>query len=113
MLRKRISGHYQSLPADYRTKLHSDLLQLLASEVERNVRNGAIGVAATICKLQSPAQDDNSGVPTEFIPWPELFQFISAASQDASPEARELAYLLLMEVTETVKILVWKHLADW
>ncbi len=102
LLRKRISGHYQSLPADYRTKLHADLLQLLASETQRNVRNGAVGVAATICKLQAPPQDENNTAPTEFVPWPELFQFISAASQDPSPEARELAYLLLMEMTETV-----------
>jgi len=36
------------------------------------------------------------------IPWPELFQFISAASQDANPDARELAFLLLTELTETV-----------
>ena len=62
--------------------MHADLLQFLASEPERTVRNGAVGVTATICKLQSAPQDD-SGVAPDFVPWPELFQFIAAASGDA------------------------------
>lgn len=114
MLRKRISGHYQSLPADYRTKLQTDLLQLLASETVRSVRNGAIGVTSIICKLQAPAQDE-SAVPADYVPWPELFQFISAASQDASVEARELAFLLLMEMVDTVGTFLstqFSHLAQ-
>ena len=103
LLRKRIAGHYPALPADYKVKLQTDLLQLLATETVRSVRNGAIGVTSTICKLQTPAQDENSaGVPENYVPWPELFQFISEASSNASVEARELAFLLLMEMVETV-----------
>eukprot|EP00554_Chaetoceros_debilis_P005271 CAMPEP_0194073090 /NCGR_PEP_ID=MMETSP0149-20130528/630_1 /TAXON_ID=122233 /ORGANISM="Chaetoceros debilis, Strain MM31A-1" /LENGTH=1076 /DNA_ID=CAMNT_0038753051 /DNA_START=109 /DNA_END=3339 /DNA_ORIENTATION=- len=101
LLRKRISRHYLGLPAEYKAKMQADLLQFLASEPERTVRNGAVGVTATICKLQSAPQDD-SGVAPDFVPWPELFQFIAAASGDANPDARELSFLLLMELTETV-----------
>lgn len=100
LLRKRISGHYQSLPQDYKVKLHADLLQLLASESIRSVRNGAIGVTSTICKLQTPSSDEDT--PSNYVPWPELFQFIAAASQDQSAEARELSFLLLMEMVDTV-----------
>lgn len=100
ILRKRISGHYESLPADYRNKMQADLLQFLASEGQRLVRNGAIGVTSTICKLQTPEGDVE--VPSHFVPWPELFQFIAAASSDANPDARELAFLLLVEMTETI-----------
>lgn len=100
LLRKRIAGHYNNLPADYKSKLNADLLQLLASESERTVRNGAIGVTSTICKLQT--SDDEDGVPSDFVPWPELFQFIAQASQDVNPAARELAFLLIMEMTETI-----------
>lgn len=102
LLRKRISGHYSNLPADYKSKLNTDLLQLLSSENERTVRNGAIGVTSTICKLQTPSDDDDSGIPADFVPWPELFQFVAQASQDSNPSARELAFLLIMELTETV-----------
>jgi len=101
LLRKRISGHYPGLPDAYRAQLQTELLQLLASETARSVRNGAIGVTSIICKLQTPS-DDDSGVPADYVPWPELFQFIAAASQDASADARELSYLLLMEMTETI-----------
>lgn len=64
------------------------------------MRNGIIGVTSTVCKLQAPGDDEN--VPADYVPWPELFAFIAAASQDASFEARELAFLLLMEMVDTV-----------
>ncbi len=112
LLRKRITGHYQNLPPEYKTKLQTDLLQLLASENIRAVRNGAIGVTSTICKLQAPEEEE---APADYVPWPELFQFISAASQDASPEARELSFLLLMEMVDTVGTFLssqFNHLAQ-
>lgn len=101
MLRKRLPGHFHVLPADYKLKLKADILQFLASETERTVRKGAIGVTASICKQETPGQDE-SAPQADSVPWPELFQFISAATQDASPEARELAFNLLMEMTDTV-----------
>ena len=81
--------------------MKSDILLFLASESERTVRKGAIGVTATICRQEAPAPDDDAVQP-DSVPWPELFQFISVATQDANPEARELSFLLLMEMTDTV-----------
>ena len=66
------------------------------------MRNGAIGVTSTICKLHTPDADADTPIAADFVPWPELFQFIAAASQDASADARELAFLLLMELVDTV-----------
>jgi len=54
LLRKRISGHYKNLSPTTQQTLQSGLLQIMATEPERTVRNGAIGAASTICKLQCP-----------------------------------------------------------
>lgn len=95
-----MSGHYSKLPDEYKAKLKSDILQFLSSEPERAVRKGAIGVAVVICKQESPAQDED--MPDDYVPWPELFQLIAAATQETHADARELAFLLLMDLTETV-----------
>lgn len=97
LLYKRISGHYKKFPADFQVKLRTELLQFLASESIRSVRNAITGVVSSICKVECDNLTEQAGVP-----WPELFQFISAASQDANPEARELAFLLLFELTDTI-----------
>ena len=101
LLRKRISGHYKSLSPETKSLVKCGLLQIMASEPERTVRNGAIGVSSTICKLECPSME-NVDEATGFVPWPELFQLISQASQDANPDARELAFLLIMEMTDTI-----------
>jgi len=102
LLRKRISRHFESLPSEFKTKIKADLLQIMASENERTVRNGAIGVASTICKLECPEDEKIAVKPPGFVPWPELFQFISAASLDQNPEARELSFLLINEMGDTI-----------
>lgn len=105
LLRKRLPGHYSKLPNEYKEKLKSDILQLLAAEPDRMVRKGAIGVAVVICKQESPALDEDeneNAISNGFVPWPELFQFIAAATQDANNDARELAYLLLTDLDEIV-----------
>ena len=54
-----------------------------------------MGVAASLAKLEC-----NPGGTS----WPELFQFIAAAAaaDEQQPEARELAFWLLQEMTETI-----------
>jgi len=101
LLRKRISGHYKNLTPQIKATLQSGLLQIMASEPERTVRNGAIGVSSTICRLECPSMDTVDTL-TGFVPWPELFQLISQASQDQNPDARELAFLLIIEMTDTI-----------
>eukprot|EP00559_Dactyliosolen_fragilissimus_P001115 CAMPEP_0184862296 /NCGR_PEP_ID=MMETSP0580-20130426/6766_1 /TAXON_ID=1118495 /ORGANISM="Dactyliosolen fragilissimus" /LENGTH=1085 /DNA_ID=CAMNT_0027360083 /DNA_START=537 /DNA_END=3794 /DNA_ORIENTATION=+ len=107
LLRKRLPGHYSTFPEEYKTKLKTDTISTLSSEPQRTVRLGAVGVAATLTKLQTTASEEaneDGSSTTQPLPWPELFQFISAACQDAHPEARELAFLLLMEMSDVVGI---------
>lgn len=73
--------------------MKAEILIVLSQEPERSVRNGVVGVAASLAKLEcSPGGTS----------WPELFQFIAAAGADPSPEARELAFWLLQEMTDTI-----------
>jgi importin-4 len=76
-----------------KTALKAEILTVLAHEPERTVRNGMVGVAASLGKLECGAGGTS---------WPELFQFIAAAGADQQPEARELAFWLLQEMTETI-----------
>jgi hypothetical protein len=95
LLRKRLSSHYSKFDLATKTALKGEILQVLAHEPERSVRNGVVGVAASLAKLEC-----NSGGTS----WPELFQFIAAAAaaDEQQPEARELAFWLLQEMTETI-----------
>jgi hypothetical protein len=76
-----------------KTALKAEILAVLAHEPERTVRNGIVGVAASLGKLEC-----GSGGTS----WPELFQFIAAAGAEQQPEARELAFWLLQEMTDTI-----------
>lgn len=77
------------------TALKAEILAILSNEPERSVRNGIVGVSASLAKLECNANGTS---------WPELFQFISAAAaaQGQQAEARELAFSLLLEMTDTI-----------
>jgi HEAT repeat protein len=92
LLRKRLPSHYSSFDPDTKTTIQTKFLSLLTSEPERTVRNGAGSIATTIFKL-------DAGTPPG---WTDLLQFIATAASDANPEARELAFILLAEMTETI-----------
>ncbi|VEU34977.1 unnamed protein product [Pseudo-nitzschia multistriata] len=93
LLRKRLPGHYDSFDAATRTALKAEILTILSQEPERSVRNGLIGVAASLGKLECTAGGTS---------WPELFQFIAAAGAEQQPDAREMAFGLLQEMTDTI-----------
>ncbi|KAG7364468.1 heat repeat-containing protein [Nitzschia inconspicua] len=93
LLRKRLPGHYSKFDESVKSALKAEILNVLASEPERTVRNGLVGVAASLGKLECGAGGTS---------WPELFQFIAAAGADPQPEARELAFGLLQEMTDTI-----------
>ena len=97
-MRKRLAGHYSKFDAAARAQLKLEILGILASEPQRTVRKGTVGVAAVLLKQDSE--------------WPELWQFIAAASQDAHPDARELAFWLLQEMTDTVGEHLKGHFQD-
>jgi len=89
LLRKRLPTHFVSFDAETKTSFKIKVLSILTVEGSRSVRHGLASIAAMVAKIES-AQ------------WPELLQFISTASVDANPDARELAFFLLSEMTETV-----------
>lgn len=94
LLRKRLPGHYGKFDVNTKTALKGEILVVLSQEPERTVRNGIVGVAASLAKLECGAGGTS---------WPELFQFIAAAAADEQQaEARELAFWLLSEMTETI-----------
>lgn len=104
-MRKRLSAHYADLSPTFQNSFKENVLTILSTEPNRSVRNAAVGVAAVLCKEDAALQEtvnSNAGTAGNIMPWPQLFVFLSAASQDANVDARELAYLLLQELTETV-----------
>lgn len=110
VLRKRLPGHWSKFDKPTRTALKTEVLAILATEPERSVRNGTVGVAASICKLEcgGGAAGGDAGAGAAAVTtdggdaWPELFHFIASAASDANPDARELSFLLLSEMTETI-----------
>ena len=93
LLRKRLPSHYEAFDPNSRTTFKAEILAVLAQEPERSVRNGLIGVASSLGKLECTAGGTS---------WPELFQFIAAAGAEQQPDAREMAFGLLQEMTDTI-----------
>jgi HEAT repeat protein len=89
LLRKRLATHYAGFDAETKSSFQGKVLSILGLETSRSVRHGMASVAAIVAKIEAAR-------------WPELFQFINQASQDPNPDARELAFFLLSEMTETV-----------
>lgn len=92
LLRKRLPSHYPSFSPEAKTTLQSKFLALLASEPERTVRNGSASVATTMFRLDAATPPG----------WMDLLQFIAKAAGDANPDAKELAFILLTDMTETI-----------
>jgi hypothetical protein len=99
VLRKRIPGHLGRFDASTKAALKNELLSILSTEGSRPVRNGVVALVATVCKSEATDGCDEAQAAAG---WPELFQFVASAAGDAHPEARELAFLLLGEMTDTV-----------
>lgn len=101
VLRKRISGHLAKFDGTSKAALKAELLSILQTEGSRPVRNGVVALVAAVGKHEAESASDEAQAAAG---WPELFQFVAAAAGDAHPEARELAFLLLGEMTETVGV---------
>ena len=95
VLRKRLPGHYSSWDANTKLQWQSQVLSGLATEQVRPVRSGLVGVVAALAQVEQ-------------LPSTPILQFLSAAANDATPAARELCFLLLSEMTDTVG-LHWKE----
>ena len=98
LLRKRLPGHYQN---DYNKELQAQwqhhVLNLLSQEKSRPVRAGLVGVAAALAQVEQTATEP-------------YLQFLSAAANSTLPDARELCFLLLQEMTETIGMHWKEHL---
>jgi hypothetical protein len=88
VLRKRLPSHYSSMDAAVKAEWQQRVLQALASESERPVRSGLVGVAAALANVEGAAT-------------PAFLHFLSAAAANDS-SSRELCFQLLGEMTETV-----------
>jgi hypothetical protein len=99
VLRKRLPNHYLKFDHTTRAALKQELLGILASEPERTVRHGVVGVVAVLAKADcSSGNGNNVGGG-----WPELWQFLGAASNNTQyVEAREMAFMALEELVDVL-----------
>lgn len=98
VLRKRLPGHYGSSSFDAAAKMQwqQQVLHALATETNRPVRTGLVGIVAALANVDATAQQP-------------LLEFLAAASRETtSPAPRELCFLLLQEMTDTVGM-HWKE----
>jgi hypothetical protein len=87
-LRKVIGRHWSKMPAKAQLEFRASLLQMLAQEPVRDVRNGICELIASVAKLSTQ--------------WPELFQFVVQATTAAAPLVRETGFRVLYAMTQTV-----------
>lgn len=98
LLRKRLPNHFKTFDPNTKTYIKSEILLVLQNEPERIVRLGTIGVASSIAKKEAEAAESAGGG----VGWTELLTFISQAASNPNPDASELAFLLLSEMTEII-----------
>ena len=91
ILRKKIGKLWKKVKKNARERTKGLLLERLASEPERAVRKSVAALASALAKILLPSNK-----------WPELLQFISQCATHADWNHRELAYILLVQLSETV-----------
>ncbi|EWM29705.1 Importin-beta [Nannochloropsis gaditana] len=91
LLRRRLGPHWNKLDAHTKEALKAALLHTLANEQERPIRKNIASVIAVAArKLLSKNK------------WNELLSFIYQYSQSKEEEHRELAFVVLNELAETL-----------
>ena len=92
ILRKKIVKLWKKIKKSGQAKVKVALLERLANEPDRAVRKSVAALASALAKVLVPSNK-----------WPELLAFISQCAGAAeSPQHRELAHLLLLQLSETV-----------
>jgi len=97
VLRKRLPGHYSNMAPEQQQEWQTQLLQLLAQEGERPIRNGLVGIVAALQQVDGAAS-------------PAVLQFLQAAFADV--RGKELCFVLLQEMTETIGMHWKEHLGS-
>lgn len=88
-LRKRLVALWNQLKPNDRITLQQMLLTRLAMEPHRPVRKALISCVSSLGKLLLPGNN-----------WPEVISLLHHAVRDPSEDVRELAMLLILELTE-------------
>jgi importin-4 len=88
-LRKRLVALWNQLKPNDRVVLQQMLLTRLALEPQRPVRKALISCVSSLGKLLLPGNN-----------WPEVITLLNHAVRDQSEDVRELAMLLILELTE-------------
>ncbi|KAJ8598527.1 hypothetical protein CTAYLR_001323 [Chrysophaeum taylorii] len=91
VLRKKIVKMWRKLKKTTQQHVKEVLLARLANEPERAVRKSIAALSSSLARVLLPGGR-----------WNELLQFISQCASHASPAHRELAHLLLLQLSETV-----------
>ncbi len=98
LLRKAIGRHWSKMPGKAQEEFKQSLLQLVAQEANRDVRNGLCELVASVAKFSAQ--------------WPNLFQFIVQISGAPEPALRETAFRILQAMTETVGKMLKNNFAN-
>lgn len=101
VLRKKIVKLWKKLKKATQQRTKVVLLERLANEPERAVRKSIAALASSLARVLIPSGK-----------WNELLQFISECANHQLPEHRELAYLLLLQLSETVATQMAGQLGD-
>ena len=121
-LRKRICGHWPSLPPTSQQTIKAQLLQMLAGESVRSVRRAIAAVVAILAKSllkvkdEHVSQDPTTGAliiggPGVMTTWPELMQYLGQASAAPDASHRETAMLLFFYLGEACALRLREHFA--
>ena len=105
MLGKWIGLHYQKWAKGDKDGLKPALLATLSNEPERSVRVAIVSVISNVAGLPYNETTEGAGHNSENATikyWPELLNYIASAASNQNEDARDLSFLLLFQMTETV-----------
>jgi importin-4 len=99
VLRKRLVGHFASYDTATQELWQHQVLKRALVEKERAIRTGLMGVAASLFKSGSSSGSNGNGDGPQ--PSPIALSFLETAVH-GDTHSRELAFVLLNEMTETI-----------
>jgi hypothetical protein len=108
LLRKGIPRHWDKFNAVQKSEIKSALLDSVVKEPIRIVRHAIATLIARLAKilLEDPSDQAQAQVAEG---WPELLQLIAQLAQAPSEDHRELAFLILLELTDTTGDVLKAH----
>ncbi|KAJ1446286.1 armadillo-type protein [Pelagophyceae sp. CCMP2097] len=99
VLRKKITKLWKKLKKAQHAETKAALLRRLEAEQDKSVRKAIAALVSTLAKVLVPGKK-----------WDELLAFISRCAEAPDAGHRELAHLLLLQLSETVASHLHEHL---